>query len=311
MLSTTHGSKPVFLTFILVTLIVILYYSYSNNNNNNAEEKVQLCESNPFLRHFNRQIIEEYEKKWLDWKRKHFTKTFQFLKNYAQTSGKVLGDFPMIVNPSMPILPCSDLKRYGNSRDTGKQLCELKSLSVDDRCIVYSLGSNNDFQFEQAILSQTHCLVHTFDCTSSPPKNSQPQLTFHNICLGENSPLQEHIYPQSGKSLTKLNNTKFMKFDEILQMTKHTRIHVLKMDIEGGEYSVFADLLENSNRLELPFQISFESHWWNKDIYHSILHMALFEQLFQSGYRLLQYELNEGDRSCVEWTFLRVFCQTN
>jgi hypothetical protein len=64
----------------------------------------------------------------------------------------------------------------------------------------------------------------------------------------------------------------------------------------------------NISRSDLPYQISFESHWWNRDIYHAILHMSLFSQLWRSGYRLLQYELNEGDKSCIEWTFVRFFC---
>jgi len=99
-----------------------------------------------------------------------------------------------------------------------------------------------------------------------------------------------------------------MSYDRLLEVTNRRNVHVLKMDIEGGEYSVFADLLKNPTRIDLPFQISFESHWWNKDIYHGILHISLFTQLWRSGYRLLQYELNPGDPACAEWTFLRVFC---
>lgn len=296
-----NAGKYLFLPIFLLSLYFYTRFFFQQV----PREKSHWCFENSFLKSYNQQIIDEYELKWKDWNRKHFTNTFHYSKKYAQTSGKSTGDFPQIVYPSIPLLPCASLKRYGNSRATGKQLCGLDTLSKNV-CIIYSLGSNNNFQFEDAILSQTSCRVHTFDCTSLPPKQDHPRLKFHQICLGEQSSLQESIYPQSGKK--QQVNLTFMKFDRILQMNEHQRIHVLKMDIEGGEYSVFADLFENANRLELPFQISVESHWWNRDIYHSILHMSLFSQLFQNGYRLLQYELNEGDPSCVEWTFPRVFC---
>jgi hypothetical protein len=152
--------------------------------------------------------------------------------------------------------------------------------------------------------------VHTFDCTSSPPQEKHDRLRFHQICLGGNSSLQHHMFPNVDPSKTNQQSSErlFLTFDQILKMQKHKKIHVLKMDIEGAEYSVFADLLKNISRSDLPYQISFESHWWNRDIYHAILHMSLFSQLWTSGYRLLQYELNIGDKSCVEWTFMRFYC---
>jgi hypothetical protein len=202
------------------------------------------------------------------------------------------------------------MKRYGGWRDGGKLLCGVETLSFNDDCIVYSLGSGNHFLFEESILLETKCTVHTFDCTSSPPEKKHDRLHFHRICLGEDSPLQHYIYPQSGKKMTDETSSEkhFLKFDQIMKLQRHSKVHVLKMDIEGGEYSVFTDLLKNTSRLDLPYQISFESHWWNRDIYHAILHMSLFSQLWRSGYRLLHYELNEGDQYCVEWTFIRIFC---
>ena len=100
----------------------------------------------------------------------------------------------------------------------------------------------------------------------------------------------------------------FRRFEQLLYENGHARVHVLKVDIEGGEYSVFADILTQFNSTKLPYQISFESHWWNRDIYHAILHQHVFAQLWQSGYRFMQHELNPWDNACVEWTLMRVFC---
>ncbi len=31
-------------------------------------------------------------------------------------------------------------------------------------CVVFSIGSNNNFRFEDAVLAETKCTVHTYDC---------------------------------------------------------------------------------------------------------------------------------------------------
>jgi hypothetical protein len=49
-----------------------------------------------------------------------------------------------------------------------------------------------------------------------------------------------------------------VSYTSIQNLLHHnSSIHVLKMDVEGGEYAVFADLLLSENA---PYQISFESH---------------------------------------------------
>jgi hypothetical protein len=274
---------------------------------------LQWCKENPFLKAYDQRLVSNLDKKWNVWNQNQFSQTFNYLKTYAQSSGKQLDGFTEVLNPTVDPLPCpynnNTMKLYGSADGSGKLLCGLETLLLNDTCLVYSLGSNNYFDFEEAMLSNTSCTIHTFDCTSSPPKKAHNRLHFHKICLGEDSPLQNYLFPNKPiKKADDSSSNNFMKFDQILKMLKHNRVHVLKMDIEGGEYSVFADLLKNSNRPDLPYQLSFESHWWNKDIYHAILHISLFSQLWKTGYRLLQREPNTNDRSCTEWTFMRVYC---
>jgi hypothetical protein len=279
---------------------------------------LQWCKENPFLKGYDKQLVHDFESKQHLWNQVQFTRTFNYLKTYAQSPENITGKFPQIIHPVATPLPCpynnNSMKRYGNSILAGKLLCGLETLAFDDTCMVYSLGSGNRFDFEESILSETRCTVHTFDCTTPPPLQKNSRLHFHNICIGENSPLQHHIYPPPKKKpwyqiwSSHTTQRTYMKFDQILKMLNHNKIHVLKMDIEGGEYSVFADLLKNISRSDLPYQISFETHWWNRDIYHAILHISLFSQLWTSGYRLLQHELNYYDPYCVEWTFIRMLC---
>jgi hypothetical protein len=319
--ATFFISIILFISFIYFHAIDRLKLNSSTSHSKSFEQShagqpsnLQWCKANPFLRKYDQQVVNNFEKKWYIWNQNQFSHTFDYLKTYAQSSGNALEGFVKVVYPAEP-LPCpynnNTMKRYGHWRDSGKILCGLEALSPEDICVVYSLGSGNDFEFERSVLSNSRCTVYTFDCTSSPPIQKIKRLHFHKICLGENSPMQNYLFPWATANKSAINrppDTVYMKFNQILKMLNHTMVHVLKMDIEGGEYSVFADLLTYTNRANLPYQVSLESHWWHRDIYHAILHMSLFSQLWKSGYRLLQHEFNANDPACIEWTFMRVYC---
>lgn len=89
----------------------------------------------------------------------------------------------------------------------------------------------------------------------------------------------------------------------------HTKpIDLLKLDVEGGEYALFASLFESPESLKsAPFQISFESHWWHRGIGHAMLSLQLMDDLWRFGYRFMSHEVQD-DSTCFEWTVLRVFC---
>ncbi|CAF1061476.1 unnamed protein product [Didymodactylos carnosus] len=266
----------------------------------------------------NQTIVYNLELIWHKWKQNELQRTYNVLLEYA-LSPKTAGESVVkLAYPESYALPCSyngSLKRYGTTRDTGKFLCGLDKLSPEtNNCIIYSLGSGGSFDFEESVLKQTQCQMYTFDCTSSQPKNPIHRLYFDKVCLGEASRLQEYLYPYANQPRKPSNMTVkpedellYKSLRQILRENNHTVVHVLKMDIEGGEYSVFVDLFTN-NKVNLPYQIAFESHWWHRDIYHALLHQQMFAELWKNGYRFLQHEYNSFDRACVEWTLLRVYC---
>lgn len=275
--------------------------------------QLQWCASNPFLAGYKQIDVLQLELQWFEWNQNSLLRMYEILKSYAIHKGKNVTMIPHLAYPSALPLPCpysGNLKRYGGIHDGNKILCGVESLEPSTRCIVYSLGSSNNFNFELDLLKHTDCEIHTYDCTSQPPENSIKRLHYHQICMGEPSPLQSFIFPNNGTPINgQFNSTPlFQSFHQIIADNHHTHLHVLKMDIEGGEYSVFADLLRHPASPNLPYQISFESHWWNRDIYHATMHQQMFAQLWRSGYRFLQHEDNPGDAACVEWTVMRVFC---
>ena len=80
--------------------------------------------------------------------------------------------------------------------DDHKVVCRTKELTGRN-CTVYSIGSNSEWEFENALIkTYPKCKVHTFDCTSGPPQKDSDdrttqmayghykrgQLQFHKIC---------------------------------------------------------------------------------------------------------------------------------
>ena len=115
----------------------------------------------------------------------------------------------------------------------------------DEPCTIFSIGSNGDWSFEEDILKRTKCVVETFDCTVKGAQAVVPEellntgrLHLHKLCLG--NPL----------SSVQGSNLQYRDLFYLAKYTNHTRIDVLKMDIEGFEYAVFNNLLDISDKPE-------------------------------------------------------------
>ena len=82
--------------------------------------------------------------------------------------------------------------------------------------MIYSLGSNGDYSFEQSMLEMTQCEIHTFDCTYDGVSQRQGRHFYHKTCLGP---------PSRGPN--------FKHYGTILLELGHTTVDFLKMDIGG------------------------------------------------------------------------------
>ena len=58
--------------------------------------------------------------------------------------------------------------------------------SDNDGCIIYSIGGNNEWQFELDLLQRTKCHIHTFDCTGAHDMkgigNDHPDCNYKTLC---------------------------------------------------------------------------------------------------------------------------------
>ena len=198
------------------------------------------------------------------------------------------------------------LMRYGGRADGGKWLCSMAELEAP--CTVYSLGSWGDIDFEEAISSNTPCQIYTFDCTVPPermPKSLPPRTFFESVCIGEDNA------DGSYQSLT-----------TIAKRLKHSKVHLLKMDIEGHEFGVFKamraayDKDQSGSYNFLPLQISVELHLHTQPEDTSARAMILysaFQNLLDMGYVVVSREFNLKCQHCEEFVFIstccRVFCR--
>jgi len=176
------------------------------------------------------------------------------------------------------------LEIYG-SADDEKRACGLKSFmqkkssfdethSVPSNCVVFSIGSNNQWGFEEAIFKSTFCRIEVFDCTvknsSSPPAAIQPRTKLHFICLGEFDEIK--------------NGRRYMTWNSIIALTSLTHPPTfLKMDIEGYEFPVMKSIIDGGKLL--PLQIAMEIHYvrYEKGIFtleRRVSSMELFAFMF-------------------------------
>jgi hypothetical protein len=210
-----------------------------------------------------------------------------------------------------PFIECPDRQeptRFGGQGDGSKLVCQGMLKSSD--CVVYSLGSHNNYRFEQDILDKTNCTVVTFDCTIDGRKLG-PRHVFSKMCLGSQLKMEED--PQTWTTLS-----------AAMKRFKHTRLDLLKIDIEGAEYDVLGEWGQSSS--DLPRQLAIEIHysgiyygtpsfknstdasnllWPLHEMRTSDLALFLFH-LANAGYGIVSREDNPRAQHCTELSLIRL-----
>lgn len=209
---------------------------------------------------------------------------------------------------SPPVQPCAPMLRYGEG-DGGKVLCNITALAHG--CIIYSLGSKNQFGFEEEMVAKTPCELHTFDCTSSKPTDLHPRIHFHSVCIGG----EDSSSGETGR--------KYRSLQGIARELGHTHIDLIKMDIEGHEYNVVESIFRGiadgaaASLAVLPGQLSFEVHYARRFFQAQNLKAEklsageialMWVQLSDLGYVMVSREDNTLCASCAEFTAVRAFC---
>jgi hypothetical protein len=261
---------------------------------------------------------EQYSRKQInDWLSNVFVRTMTTYRDIEQERSKLsepIGHrrFDLL----SPFLGCPDgakPTRFGSAHDGGKLICQ-NLLSAPD-CVIYSLGSRNDYAFEEDIIARTKCTLVTFDCTVDG-RNIHARHIFRKFCLGSKAKMEA-----SPSNWTTLSGA--------METLGHTRLDLLKIDIEGAEYDVMGEWRQDDRNL--PRQIAMELHY--SGIYYGTpsfrnprdmtnllwpLHdmrltdLSLFvSHLVGAGYGIVSREDNARAHHCSELTLVRVLSGAN
>ena len=123
-----------------------------------------------------------------------------------------------------PSYSCTVIGRMGCPGDGGKWVCDPHYFLLLDNCVVYSIGSNNEFSFEEAIYHfNPQCEIHTFDPLDTPPDRKPEYVHFHPWKLGSHDSYSDSTFT----------------IQTIMHHLGHTNITVLKADCEGCELDSF------------------------------------------------------------------------
>lgn len=195
------------------------------------------------------------------------------------------------------------LESYGFG-DEEKRACGLSLLDKSSgRCVIFSLGCNNQWAFEQSIFKLTRCRVETFDCTlkpnAAPPRNLQSRVRLHNVCIGDKDVIVDGKQYLSWASILNL----------VGAMSPPT---FLKMDIEGYEYPVLRNIIEAG--INLPTQIALEIHqhvlatkWTRNKSSGELVTFINYLHTF-GGYHLIDRHDNQACPHCSEILLARASC---
>ena len=180
-----------------------------------------------------------------------------------------------------PTLSCALEQRIGSMGDGGKWVCDAYKIAEAEECNVVSIGSNNDWSFEEAVHQlNPRCKIFTFDHTSAGV-GRPPYVTFHKIGIGDRD---SGPFLTVGSALRKVG-------------LENKMIDLFKIDCEGCEKRIFPGLLK-------PFlrQILIEVHSANWGV------NGFFEAMTEAGYVIFHKEPNTwgSGGECAEYSFLKM-----
>ena len=221
---------------------------------------------------------EQWERKKSNHRRQKQRQRGQIPSNKKNNSGRIFYQYNW-----EPSWSCGYEQRIGKIGDGGKWVCDAFKIEEALDCNVLSIGSNNDWSFEEAIFQLNPlCKIYTIDHTIVP-KNKPSFVNWYNVGLGA----------------TKHDLISTM--DEILQITglSNSSIDILKIDCEGCEWRVYQDFFKGFFR-----QIMIELH----DVGKNFEVNNFFEAMNDNGYVIFHKEPNtfgcSGD--CIEYSFIRL-----
>ena len=199
-----------------------------------------------------------------------------------------------------PLFSCPFAKRVRGIGDGPKWTCDphqLKRLAYarkeasQEPCLLYSVGSNGNYQWEDGMYLETEglCEIHVFDFSQNytRKKNAGRNIHFHRWGL----------YASGEKARGGVWKT----LPQIMQALGHQgrTIDIFKIDCEGCEWSSFQDWIGLDIR-----QILIETHSLPEN---KTLGLSFFDSFVKNDFVMFSKEVNPwGDGKYVEFSYIKL-----
>lgn len=205
-----------------------------------------------------------------------------------------------------PEAVCFDEERFGSKErfnaygDGPKFTCGVNLIAEKakkgEECLVYSVGSNNKFDFEIAVKNAMGCETHTFDPTLKHPFRGGEYATFHPWGIGLDG--EEKSFKEDFHWIGKGIETVMKELGHL-----NRTLDILKIDCEHCEYQAMPVLFEAiaAGRVKVN-QIQIEMHG---TLYPRVV--KFFEAADKAKMRIFHKERNHWGclgYKCVEYALI-------
>ena len=193
-----------------------------------------------------------------------------------------------------PSYTCIHEERVGPKGEGGKWICNPARLRHTSECLVYSVGSMNDFRFEEAILEISEdCEIHVFDHTVPNPTGKPPGVHFH---------------PWGLDSVTETDGM-LKSLADIVKLLGHEgrKMNIFKIDCEGCEWTTFPSWFDAKVSID---EILVEVHGGTTQPAENPIARQFMQYLADRDYFIFHKEPNvqssSGHELCLEYGFKHV-----
>eukprot|EP00435_Cladocopium_sp_Y103_P023003 s76_g5.t1 len=186
---------------------------------------------------------------------------------------------------------CSTFKRFGEEHDGGYLHC-MDSLQPSTLRAAYSMGVEQHDQWSLDVFKAFNIPIFQYDCTVSHPAQTCEKCQFFPACL-------------SSKGLNNFPGKTSWTLKEAIEQSKMLdapdRSLLMKMDIEGGEWSTLTD--SDMATLKKFRQLVIEFHSVEKEENHKTYLQAM-QALRHAGFRVAHVHGNNIGPVYVKEEFL-------
>lgn len=175
---------------------------------------------------------------------------------------KYLRSYPQWGFAPPPIQLHRNLQRFGS--EYGGYFLDPEL--IGSNAVVYSLGIGNDIEFDRALIDRFGVTVHAFDPTPRvkawlASQELPKEFHFSDVGIADfdgeatfylpshNNFVSHSVIPARQYSSSSIR-VPVVRLTTAMKRLGHTRIDVLKMDIEGAEYGVLEDLARERIRVD-------------------------------------------------------------